>query len=136
MCAQPRIALSGVRSSCETIARNSSFIRLARLRLPARRLRVGQLAALLLGALALGDVELGAEHPDRTPVGVADRRGPRPADRSLRAVGPDDAMLHFEKPPVGQRVARPLPPAGSRSSGWTIARKLSYVTSKRPGSTP
>jgi hypothetical protein len=29
MCAQPRIAVSGVRSSCETVARNSSFRRFA-----------------------------------------------------------------------------------------------------------
>ncbi len=28
-CAHPRIELSGVRSSCETVARNSSFSRLA-----------------------------------------------------------------------------------------------------------
>ena len=33
---QPRIALSGVRSSCESVARNSSFARFAALRLVAR----------------------------------------------------------------------------------------------------
>ena len=39
MCAQPTIALSGVRSSWESMARNSSFIRLASRASSSRRVR-------------------------------------------------------------------------------------------------
>jgi hypothetical protein len=64
--------------------------------LPTCGLCVGELSPLLLRPLPIGDVELGAHHPQRTAVGVAD--GPAPAgDRALQSIGLDDPALDFEK---------------------------------------
>ena len=51
-CDQPRIALSGVRSSCESVARNSSFISLRR-SAAARAARSLSSRAVALGGSAL-----------------------------------------------------------------------------------
>ena len=71
---QPRIALSGVRSSCESVARNSSLIRVAALRRDARAAlgledRLALRAARLqgLGALSLGQVARDLAKPSRRP---------------------------------------------------------------------
>ena len=95
ICAQPRIAFSGVRSSCETVATNSSLSRLARSASRARRaLALEQLLALALGRLllALGCALLGdvAEHEhDAHDLAVARsgsaRRCRRSAARCRRA---------------------------------------------------
>ena len=91
--------------------------------LPACRLCVGELSALLLRPLPIGDVELGAEHQHRTAVDVAD--GPAAAgNRALRSIGPDDPVLHLEKTAGCQRR-----PHGVFETvtivRWTIAMKLS-----------
>ena len=67
---QPSIALSGVRSSCDSVARNSSFARLA-----AREL-VGAPAEIVFEPLAFGDV---AHHHGRTRAGLPSGRVHRPS---------------------------------------------------------
>jgi hypothetical protein len=93
---QPRMALSGVRSSCETIARKSSLTRLAR-SASVRAVALGfqePLAIEFGGAtLALGDPALGhvAEDEHRTddpPLPVADRRS-AVVDGMLAAIAAD-----------------------------------------------
>src|SRR4029079_6128815 len=79
--------------------------------LPPRRLRVGELAALLFGALAIGDVELRAEHQDWPPIAIADRaaaarHGP------LGPIGTDDPVFHLEQAAGRERLAYGLLEAG------------------------
>ncbi len=68
-CVQPRMALSGVRSSCDTIATKSSFTRLARsASAPGRAFRLEQPVAFEDRAFLIGDVARdlrGADHPAR-----------------------------------------------------------------------
>ena len=70
-----RMALSGVLSSCDTIARNSSFTRLARSASRARRaLGLEEALAFGDGALLLRDVARDLRRADHAPDPAPDRR--------------------------------------------------------------
>ena len=92
-CDQPRIALSGVRSSCDSVARNSSFMRAHALGCGARgALALEQLLALL-GRLLRRLVEPRVVDRDRRLRGDAD-------DEPLGALGEDARLAD------GRRTAR------------------------------
>ena len=83
ICAQPRMAFSGVRSSCDTVARKSSFSRLAR-SASARAARSSPASWQVGGALLHPRLELLVGLPQRL-LGALRARGPRsPAPGSPR----------------------------------------------------
>ena len=77
MCAQPRIALSGVRSSCDSVARNSSFTRpasSASARAHARLFGLALRASRTARALSSASVGPRRDRFDESDVGAAVRR--------------------------------------------------------------
>ena len=89
---QPRMALSGVRSSCDSVARNSSFMRLARSASTRAALGREQRLALDLELLLAADVERDAVEAGRLARRLA-VDAPLGADPALPAVIGDRPVL-------------------------------------------
>ena len=78
MRAQPKIAFSGVRSSCESIARNSSFARLAASAAARARCSFSSRRALsmAIGGCAATPATMGSSRSANTPARSWPRKSP------------------------------------------------------------
>ncbi len=116
MCVQPMMAFSGVRSSCDSTAMKSSFMRLMRSAVPrASRSRVEQRATLVLEVHALRDVG----HDDHADAGL-DVRGHRPlhappACRRRRSAETSAMPASAPRPPAAPAALRSFQGAGRKS---------------------
>ena len=129
---QPRSALSGERSSCETMARNSSFARLARSASSRSRCSVDeQLLELALGALAVGDVGGDADQPDDPALLVAQRRLRREIGPRRRA---REHLLDRQRPArFDDRRGRVRPSRARPRVRWRARGSCARSRRSRPG---
>ena len=107
-----RSAPAGLRSSCESIARNWPWRR------SARRSCLGALGERLLELLALVDVDAAADEADRGAVGAEARHAVVDASSGTRRRG-GAARRSSENGARASKLVARMPRQRSRSSGWT-----------------